>query len=52
MTLSTLGLGAQDDGVAASETRQWDAEESGRALPLVLLQALSAEVEDELRLVL
>ena len=51
MTLSTLGLGAQNDGVEASETRQWDAEESGRVLRLVLLQAPSAGVEDGLRLV-
>ncbi len=52
MTLSTLGLGARDDDAVVSETRRWDAEESGRALPLVLLQAPSAEVEDEMRLVL
>ena len=52
MMLSTLGLGAQDDGAAASGTRQWDVEESGRALQLVLLQAPSAGVEDGPRLVL
>ena len=51
MTLLTPGLGAQDDGVEAFETRQWDAEESGRALQLVLLQAPFAGVEDGPRLV-
>lgn len=52
MALSARGLGARDDDAAASETRQWDVEESGRALPLVLLQAPFAVVEDGLQLVL
>jgi hypothetical protein len=52
MALSARELEARDDDAAVSGTRQWDAEEFGRALPLVLLRAPFAVVEDGLQLVL
>ena len=50
--LAARAQGVLTDDAEASGTGQWDAEESGRALPLVLSQAPFAGVEDGLRLVL